>query len=156
MFLNLNHHPVCAASDASHLLLTGAATPPGQEGRWPGRIVSISLLPCLADFLSDGSGVRLAACLPEPNTCRFVILGLAVSANAQISQTTKFSILGSLVATEGAARIPMPLGKSGVELSANGIINRDKLQKEIAENGQAILPGKVVSITADRFQRQIH
>ena len=35
MFLNLNHHPVCAASDASHFL-TGAATPPGQEGRWPG------------------------------------------------------------------------------------------------------------------------
>ena len=35
MFLNLNHHPVCAASDASHFLLTGAATPPGQEGRWP-------------------------------------------------------------------------------------------------------------------------
>ena len=34
MFLNLNHHPVCAASDASHFLLTGAATPPGQEGRW--------------------------------------------------------------------------------------------------------------------------
>ena len=31
--LNLNHHPVCAASDASHFLLTGAATPPGQEGR---------------------------------------------------------------------------------------------------------------------------
>ena len=36
MFLNLNHHPVCAASDASHFLLNGAATPPGQEGRWPG------------------------------------------------------------------------------------------------------------------------
>jgi hypothetical protein len=31
MFLNLNHHPVCAASDASHSLLTGAATPPSQE-----------------------------------------------------------------------------------------------------------------------------
>ena len=36
MFLNLNHRPVCAASDASHFLLTGAATPPGQEGLWPG------------------------------------------------------------------------------------------------------------------------
>ena len=38
MFLNLNHHPVCAASDAAHFLLTGAATPPGQEGQWPGRM----------------------------------------------------------------------------------------------------------------------
>ena len=35
MFLNLNHHPVCAASDASHFVLTGAVTPPVQEGRWP-------------------------------------------------------------------------------------------------------------------------
>ena len=31
MFWNLNHHPVCAASDAAHFLFTGAATPP-----WPG------------------------------------------------------------------------------------------------------------------------
>src|SRR4029450_13944138 len=40
MFLNLNHHPVCAASDASHFFLTGAATPPRQEGRWPDRSIS--------------------------------------------------------------------------------------------------------------------
>jgi hypothetical protein len=33
MFLNLNNHPVCAASDASHFLPAGAATPPGQEGQ---------------------------------------------------------------------------------------------------------------------------
>jgi len=31
--LSLNHNPVCAASDASHFLLKGAATPPGQEGQ---------------------------------------------------------------------------------------------------------------------------
>ena len=29
----LTHHPVCAASDASLFLLSGAATPPGQEGQ---------------------------------------------------------------------------------------------------------------------------
>ena len=53
MFLNLNHHPVCAASDASHFLLTGAATPPGQEGRWPRdrRLTPISLLPLLTLLL---------------------------------------------------------------------------------------------------------
>jgi hypothetical protein len=81
----------------------------------------------------------------------FVILGLALSANAQISQNARYSIQGTLVTTEGAARIPMPLGKSGIELSASGEIDRNKLQKEIAENGQAILPGKVVSITKIDF-----
>jgi len=81
----------------------------------------------------------------------FLILGLALPAYAQFSQNTRYAILGSLVAAEGAARIPMPLGKSGVELSSNGVISRDKLQKELAENSQAILPGKVVTITAIEF-----
>jgi hypothetical protein len=80
-----------------------------------------------------------------------VILSLAVSAHAQLSQETRYAILGSLSAAEGAARIPMPLGKNGVELSASGLINRDKLQKELAENSQAILPGKVVTITNVEF-----
>src|SRR4030095_2961292 len=80
-----------------------------------------------------------------------LVLGLAVSANAQLSQDTRFAILGSLIAAEGAARIPMPLGKNGVELSASGVVSRDKLQKELAENSQDILPGKIVTITAIEF-----
>ncbi len=80
-----------------------------------------------------------------------LILGASVCAHAQLTQDARFNILGSLIATEGAARIPMPLGKNGVDLSENGLIDRDKLQKEIANNGQAITPGKVVSITAIEF-----
>jgi hypothetical protein len=80
-----------------------------------------------------------------------VVLGASVSAPAQLTQEARFTILGSLIATEGAARIPMPLGKTGVDLSENGVIDRDKLQKEISNNGQAITPGKVVSITAIEF-----
>lgn len=78
-------------------------------------------------------------------------MGAPVSAHAQLTQEARFAILGSMIATEGAARIPMPLGKNGVDLSENGLIDRDKLQKEIASNGQAITPGKVVSITAIEF-----
>jgi hypothetical protein len=80
-----------------------------------------------------------------------MLFGLATSASAQLTQNQRFSILGTLIATEGAARIPMPLGKAGVELSVNGLIAKDKLQKELAENGNVILPGKVVSITAIEF-----
>jgi hypothetical protein len=80
-----------------------------------------------------------------------LILGASVSAHAQLSQDARFAILGSLIATEGASRIPMPLGKNGLELSDSGVIDRDKLQKEIASNGQAITPGKIVSITAIEF-----
>ena len=80
-----------------------------------------------------------------------LILGLAVSAHAQLSQEARYAVVGTLIAAEGAARIPMPLGKNGVELSANGLISRDKLQKELAENSQAILPGKIVTITSIEF-----
>jgi hypothetical protein len=80
-----------------------------------------------------------------------LVMGVSVSAHAQLTQDARFAILGSLIATEGAARIPMPLGKNGVDLSENGFYDPDKLQKEIASNGQAITPGKVVSITAIEF-----
>jgi hypothetical protein len=80
-----------------------------------------------------------------------LVVGASVTAHAQLTQDARFKILGSLIAIEGAARIPMPLGKNGVDLSENGLYDRDKLQKEIANNGQAITPGKVVSITAIEF-----
>jgi hypothetical protein len=48
-----------------------------------------------------------------------VILGLAGFADAQLNQNARFSILGSMIASEGAARIPMPLGKTGVELTSD-------------------------------------
>jgi hypothetical protein len=85
------------------------------------------------------------------NLLAVLVMGASVTAHAQLTQEARFSILGSLIATEGAARIPMPLGKNGVDLSENGLIDRDKLQKEISSNGQAITPGKVVSITAIEF-----
>ena len=34
-FLNVNNHPVCGVNVASRHFLDAAATPPGQEGRWP-------------------------------------------------------------------------------------------------------------------------
>jgi hypothetical protein len=72
-------------------------------------------------------------------------------ASAQLTQDARYAILGNMVAVEGAARLPMPLGKTGVELSENGLVNRDKLQKEIVSNGQSINPGKVVRITGIEF-----
>ena len=80
-----------------------------------------------------------------------VILGIAVPALGQLTQDARFAILGSMIATEGAARMAMPLGKSGIELSENGLINKNKLQKELADNGRSIVPGRVVRITAIEF-----
>jgi hypothetical protein len=58
MFSNLNHHPVCAASDASHFLLTAAATPPVQEypkpPLWSGEITPRNFR--IGDLPEDGVG----------------------------------------------------------------------------------------------------
>jgi len=89
--------------------------------------------------------------LSRRNLLALAFLTAAGSAHAQISRDASFAILGNLIATEGAARIPMPLGKNGIELSESGVVDREKLQKELAGNGQSILAGKVVSITAIDF-----
>ena len=79
------------------------------------------------------------------------LLAFQGSSFAQLSQDARFAILGTLIATEGAARIPMPLGKNGVDVSDLGLVDRTKLQKELSGNGSAIMAGKVVSITAIEF-----
>jgi len=80
-----------------------------------------------------------------------LILAAAVFAPAQVTQDTRYTILGNMISVEGAARVPLPLGKTGVEVSENGLVNRDKLQKEIAGNGSAIGLNQVVRITAIEF-----
>jgi hypothetical protein len=76
-----------------------------------------------------------------------LVLGASVSAHAQLSQDARFAIMGKLIAAEGAARIPMPLGKNGVELSDKGVVDTPKLQKELSSKGSEINPGKIVTIT---------
>jgi len=88
-----------------------------------------------------------------PRVTGLVILSVAfaIPGRAQLTQEARYEILAKMIAVEGAARIPMPLGKTGIELSEAGLLNRDKLQKAIAEEGSAITPGKIVSITAIAF-----
>jgi len=79
--------------------------------------------------------------------CFCVSLPLA----AQISRDAKFDILRSVVAEQAAARIALPFGEDGVELSDTGEINKDKLDKDIRKNGQSVEAGKVVTVTAIAF-----
>lgn len=80
-----------------------------------------------------------------------VLAVLTPPASAQLTQESRYNILHSVVAIEGGARIAMPLGSNGLELSETGEINREKLQKELQKNGQSVAPGRVVSITAIEF-----
>lgn len=78
-------------------------------------------------------------------------LSLSAPAFAQISHTARLEIIRTVLAEQAAARIGLPLGTEGVEVSETGQINQQKLQSELRKNGQSIEPGKAVTITAIDF-----
>jgi hypothetical protein len=82
-----------------------------------------------------------------------ILLTLAMSTPgwAQISRDAKYDILRTVLADTAAARIALPFGSDGVELSEDGQVNKDKLTKDIQKNGQSIEPGKIVTITEISF-----
>src|SRR5215470_1995633 len=78
-------------------------------------------------------------------------LALTMPLHAQISRDAKFEILRTVIADQAAARIAMPFGSEGVEVSEAGGVNKEKLEKEIKKNGQSIETGKVVTVTDISF-----
>src|SRR2546428_12808218 len=76
-----------------------------------------------------------------------IVVSLSVSAAlpAQLSRDAKFEILRTVIADQASARIAMPFGTDGVELSESGEINKEKLDKEMKKNGQSVEVGKVVT-----------
>jgi len=77
------------------------------------------------------------------------LLGLSLCSPlpAQISRDSKFGILRTIIAEQASARIALPFGADGVELSETGEINKEKLEKDLKKNGQSIETGKVVTVT---------
>src|SRR5438132_12011431 len=76
-----------------------------------------------------------------------VCLCLSFPLPAQLSRDSKFDILRTVIADQASARIAMPFGTDGIELSESGEINKEKLEKEMKKNGQSVEDGKVVTVT---------
>src|SRR3989475_4555240 len=76
-----------------------------------------------------------------------VCLCLSFPLPAQLSRDSKFEILRTVIADQASARIAMPFGTDGIELSESGEVNKEKLDKEMKKNGQSINVGKVVTVT---------
>jgi hypothetical protein len=80
-----------------------------------------------------------------------VCIGLSLPVSAQISRDARYDILRTVLADQAAARVGLPFGNDGVELSESGNINEDKLDKDLRKNGQSIESGKVVTVTEIAF-----
>ena len=70
---------------------------------------------------------------------------------AQISRDARYDILRTVIAEQASARIGLPFGDDGVEVSDSGQINMEKLDKDIKKNGQSIETGKVVTVADISF-----
>src|ERR1700736_1511997 len=72
---------------------------------------------------------------------------ISVPAHAQISRDAKYDLLRTVLADTAAARMPLPFGSDGVEITDSGQINKEKLARDMQKNGMAIETGKVVTVT---------
>src|SRR3972149_4225702 len=77
----------------------------------------------------------------------FLCIGLSVPAFGQITRDARFEILRTVLAEQAAARIVLPFGNDGVELSDTGQVNQEKLAKSIKEDGSSIQVDQVVTIS---------
>jgi hypothetical protein len=80
-----------------------------------------------------------------------ILVVMSLPAHAQISRDAKYELLRTVLADTAAARMPLPFGSDGVEVSDSGEVNKDKVAREIQKNGLAIETGKVVTVTAISF-----
>ena len=78
-------------------------------------------------------------------------LCLSVPGLAQLSRDARYDILRTVMADQASARVGLPGGGAGADLSDSGEINNDKLRRDIQKNGQAIQAGKVVTVTDISF-----
>src|SRR5262249_44867152 len=80
-----------------------------------------------------------------------VCVVVSVPASAQISRDARYDLLRTVLADQAAARIALPFGNDGVEISDSGEVNKDKLERDLRKNGQSIETGKVVTVTNLEF-----
>src|SRR6185295_13765688 len=78
-------------------------------------------------------------------------LSFPIAVTAQVSESGQSAIVRKLIAEEAAARVDMPLGGEGVELTDSGVINQTELKKQIQKNGRSVETGRVVALTKIEF-----
>src|SRR6187455_1102780 len=78
-------------------------------------------------------------------------LGMPVISLAQASNTSRSEIIRRLLAEEATARIDLPFGGEGVQITDHGQIDEPKLNKQIQKNGRSIPAGRIVRVTNVEF-----
>jgi hypothetical protein len=80
-----------------------------------------------------------------------IVFSMVVPARAQVEQQARLRILNEVITAQAAARVGLPFGDTGAELSDSGTIRSDKLAAEIKKQGESVPSGKFVRITKIEF-----
>ena len=86
-------------------------------------------------------------------TCLLCIVA-AVPAAAQVSRGSKLEILRTVIAEQGAARIALPFGADGVEVSEAGEINKEKLEKELKKKVDLLTYNSIHPLLKERILKE--
>jgi hypothetical protein len=78
-------------------------------------------------------------------------LAMPVISLAQASNNSRSEIIRRLLAEEATARIDLPFGGEGVQVSDHGRIDESKLNKQLQKNGRSIPAGRIVKVTNVEF-----
>jgi len=78
-------------------------------------------------------------------------LSFPIAGLAQVSEKAQSDIVRKLIAEEAAARVDLPFGGEGVQVTDSGAINETELKKQIQKNGRSVETGRVVSLTKIEF-----
>jgi hypothetical protein len=73
--------------------------------------------------------------------------GLSRASNRELSKDTRIALIRGLSSEIAVTKIALPRGKHGVNVNEKGIVDKEGADKELHDNGPAILPGMPVNIT---------
>src|SRR5437016_635174 len=84
-----------------------------------------------------------------------LLLGIALPSallSSDLKRESRMEIIRGLTAEYATARIPLPRGKKGLLLDADGKVNEESLKREITQNGTAFPANVLVQVTGIEFQ----
>ncbi len=106
------------------------------------------------------ANVKDARCLPEGFRISIeLLLGVALlgspaplGANQKIDSYDQLLLVQALAHDVAVAKVPLPWGKQGIHIMANGQIDQARATKQLREKGESVKPGMPVEITDIKFR----
>jgi hypothetical protein len=100
----------------------------------------------------DGGLIRPSPIAPALLLLTLLSPGVLAGSNRELSRDARIALIRGLSSEIAVTKVTLPRGKHGVVVDAKGALDKAGADKELRENGAAILPGMPVEITRLTFK----